>query len=193
MPRPVRSFSGYHLSLLLWVVLLVFFFLVFSFPKWITFFYPLPHRELVLTYAERYKVDPYLVFAVIKAESEFKLEAESARGARGLMQIMPATARWIAGQMKMKDFREEDLLKPELNIEMGCWYLANLNQEFKGHLPLVVAAYNAGRGNVREWLLSGTWNGHQDNIADIPFPETRKYVKVVLTDYEIYRVIYSRP
>ena len=192
LKRQLRPFSVYRFSLVLWLLLLIFFLLVFSFPRWITFFYPLPHQEYVYKYAAQYNLDPYLVFAVIKAESRFKPEAESKRGARGLMQIMPDTARWIAEQMKMEEFEEEKLLDPETNIRMGCWYLSNLSGEFEGNTPVIVAAYNAGRGNVSQWLQLQIWDGEQKNSENIPFPETRNYVKTVLTDYEIYGIIYSR-
>jgi len=186
-----RAIPGHRVVLLLWLVLLLFLIMVLSFPKWVTFFYPLPHREYVFNYANQFRVDPYLVFAIIRAESEFKTQAQSARGARGLMQIMPETARWISEQMNRTDFEEEELDNPQVNIEMGCWYIADLIQEFGGRLPLAVAAYNAGRGNVRKWLVEGIWDGRKETVDDIPFAETKRYVKVVLTDYEIYRTIYS--
>lgn len=173
------------------LILLIFLGAAVTFPKWITLIYPLPHQEIVLAMADEYDVDPYLVFAIIRAESNFQTTAQSAVGARGLMQIMPETAEWIAAQMKMSDFQAEDLHQPEVNIRMGCWYLNNLSTEFEGSIPLEVAAYNAGRGKVKQWIKEGQWDGDTDKIEGIPFPETRQYVKNVLNNCEAYKAIYD--
>ena len=178
-------------STILWVSILLFVVVVLSFPKWITIFYPLPHQELVFSEAREHDVDPYLVFAIIRAESKYQNTAESAVGAKGLMQIMPETAYWIAEQNGIEDFKLEDLHQPEVNISFGCWYLHSLMQEFKGNVPLTVASYNAGRGKVQEWLVGGTWNGDPKEIDKIPFPETRQYLKNVLKNYEAYQAIYQ--
>jgi soluble lytic murein transglycosylase len=180
-----------HLSKILWVSILLFLAVVLSFPKWITVFYPLPHQELVFSEAREHNVDPYLVFAIIRAESKFQSSAESAKGAKGLMQIMPETGAWIAEQNRIEDFKLDDLHKPEVNISFGCWYLHSLSREFDNNLPLTVASYNAGRGKVQEWLVNGTWNGERDQINKIPFPETRQYVINVLKNYEAYKAIYE--
>lgn len=164
--------------------------IIFTFPKWITWIYPLPHQEIVFEMASEYDVDPYLVFAIIRAESNFKTTARSPVGARGLMQIMPETAQWIAGEMGIKNFTTEQLHDPEINIRMGCWYLNNLEREFKGNLPLELAAYNAGRGNVKQWLQDGTWDGSMLELKQIPFVETQQYVKNVLDNYSVYQKIY---
>ena len=179
-------------SLLMWVIILAFLVVVISFPKWITVFYPLPNRDIVFTTAQDYNVDPYLVFAIIRAESKYQTTAESPVGAKGLMQIMPDTAQWIAEQMKVEGFKTDDLHKPEVNIRFGCWYIKSLNTEFKGSLPLQVAAYNAGRGKVKQWLQEGKWDGNIRNMEAIPFPETKQYVKNVLKNYEAYKAIYDQ-
>lgn len=165
----------------------------FWFPGWLKLIYPLPHSELVFAAAAESGVDPYLVFAVIRAESAFRVEAQSSAGARGLMQLMPDTAREIAAQMQVQVQGPEDIMDPELNVRMGCWYLARLSREFDGRLPPAIAAYNAGRGKVREWLESGTWDGALHTSADIPFPETRRYVQKVMADYAMYRQVYHQP
>lgn len=180
-----------HFSILLWVSILVFLAVVLTFPKWITVFYPLPHQEIVQAAAGEHAVDPYLVFAIIRAESKYQTGAESPVGAKGLMQIMPETGAWIADQKGMEGFDTEDLHKPEINIGFGCWYINNLEIEFKGNIPLTVAAYNAGRGKVEQWLADGTWNGDPEQMERIPFPETRQYVKNVLKNYEAYKAIYE--
>lgn len=177
-------------SISLWIIILVFVMMVVTSPRWLTMLYPLPHRELVMDTAEKYKVDPYLVFAIIKVESKFNQQAKSVAGATGLMQIMPKTGEWIAGKMAIKSYNDEMLTQPSYNILMGTWYLANLNQEFDQRLPLVVAAYNAGRGNVRTWLVDGNWDGSLEMVDNVPYGETRQYVVNVIKTYQIYQAIY---
>ena len=178
-------------SIFLWAFLLVFVGIAISFPKWITVFYPQPNREIVFSIANEYNVDPYLVFAIIRAESKFQTTAKSPVGAIGLMQIMPETAEWIAKQMNIGDFNVEDLHDPEVNIRLGCWYIKDLNAEFKGNIPLQVAAYNAGRGKVSQWVQDGKWDGNPRSMEGIPFPETKQYVKNVLSNYQAYNAIYK--
>lgn len=172
-------------------VILVFMFLVISFPRWIKLFYPMPHQDTVDSLSQKYQVDPLLVFAIIRAESKYQPDAHSPVGARGLMQIMPETAEWIAKKMKLKDFQTTDLYEPKTNIAMGCWYINNLSNEFDDCLPVTIAAYNAGRGNVKKWLANEQWDGTSVNLQDIPFEETRNYVKNVLKNYQAYKAIYK--
>lgn len=185
----VKSKSRY--SMILWITILIFFTLLLTFSKWIGIFYPEPNRDVVFKEAGEYGVDPYLVFAIIRTESKYQNAAESPAGAKGLMQIMPETAQWIAGQQGIKGFDAARLHDPSINIAFGCWYLADLNKEFDGRLPLVIAAYNAGRGRVREWVISGTWDGDASQLQRIPYQETRKYVDNVLQSYDAYRAIYQ--
>jgi soluble lytic murein transglycosylase len=153
--------------------------------------YPYPYRGLIERAAARHQVDPYLVAALIRNESKFNPSARSAAGAVGLMQLMPETAAWIATQ-RNQPFHVADLTDPAVNIEMGCWYLANLQRAFGGDRTVVLAAYNAGRNNVAEWLNSQTWTGERHTLSQIPFPETRTYVARVLRDETIYRHLYQR-
>lgn len=176
----------------LWAAILIFIVLILTFPKWISVFYPEPHKEIVYAQARENGIDPLLVFAIIRAESKYENAAESPVGAKGLMQIMPETAEWIARQRGNNDLDPNQLHDPFVNISMGCWYLANLSKEFNGQVPLVVASYNAGRGRVREWIASGVWDGNPDHIESIPYQETRNYVRSVLANYQAYIFIYSR-
>lgn len=148
--------------------------------------YPFPHQEIVYKYADKYQVDPFLVAAIIRAESKFNSQAESKVGAKGLMQLMPETAAWAAKKMGMKDFTTNKLYDNETNIKIGCWYLANLSKEFRGNPVLIIAAYNGGRGNVKGWLESERWTGEKDTLEQIPFAETRYYVKAVMDNWEKY-------
>lgn len=176
---------------LLFISILIFLTAVLSFPKWIMFFYPMPHQDLVFKYSHKHEVDALLVFSIIRAESKFQTEAKSPVGALGLMQIMPETGEWVAGQMGRKDFSADDLHEPETNIDIGCWYIDNLLKKYDNRVPLAVAAYNAGSGNVNKWLQDEVWDGSIDSLDNIPFPETRNYVRNVIRNYEAYRAIYN--
>ncbi|NLC77073.1 MAG: lytic transglycosylase domain-containing protein [Clostridia bacterium] len=153
-------------------------------------FYPLPYRDTIFAQAEAAGVDPYLVMAVIRVESKFRPKALSVRGAKGLMQLMPETARWAAGQMG-EEYRPDLLFDVVYNTKIGCWYLASLIEEFDGNLPAALAAYNGGPNNVKQWLQEGKWNGELETVDDIPFQETRDFVRRVLKDHDTYRRIYG--
>jgi soluble lytic murein transglycosylase len=154
-------------------------------------FYPIKYEDNIIKYSQRYNVDPCLVAAVIKAESNFNEKATSHRGAYGLMQIMPDTGLWIAENMEFKNYKVEKLYDNEINIAMGCWYINNLNTEFNGDIDLVLAAYNGGRGNVQKWLSDKEYSQDGKKLDNIPFEETDKYVKKVKTNYNIYLKLYS--
>ena len=159
------------------------------------FLYPFPYRSTVENYSARWKVDKFLAIAVMKVESNFSEAAQSQSGAVGLMQIMPETAAWIAFQLGEKP--EEivadikNLHDPETNIRYGTWYLAELESEFKDNDVLALAAYNAGRGNVHEWIEKNNWSENFSDIDKIPYAETRDYVKRVLLCREKYAKLYS--
>lgn len=152
--------------------------------------YPYLYKPIIQKYAEAYKVDPLLVCAVIRQESHFIPYSNSHKGAVGLMQIMPETAKEIAGWLK-EDYEKVDLTKPEDNIRYGTWYLATLSKQFADNKVLVLAAYNAGGGRVNKWLENGSQKLDSLDPADIPFKETREYVIKVLHSYEKYTEIYS--
>ena len=159
------------------------------------FLYPFPYRSTLESYSSRWKVDKFLAVAVMKVESNFSEEAHSQSGAVGLMQIMPETAAWIAYQLGESPEKVADdinnLRDPETNIRYGTWYLAELKAEFKGNDVLALAAYNAGRGNVREWMEQNHWNENFSDINKIPYAETRDYVKRVLHCREKYSELYG--
>ena len=159
------------------------------------FLYPFPYRTTVENYSARWKVDKFLAIAVMKVESNFSEAAHSQSGAVGLMQIMPETAAWIAYSLG-EDSDEiaadiKNLRDPDTNIRYGTWYLAELEDEFHGNDVLALAAYNAGRGNVREWMEQNHWSENFSDIDKIPYAETRDYVKRVLHCREKYSELYS--
>lgn len=155
------------------------------------YFYPDDYQNTISFYANRYEVDRDLVAGVILAESKFQPEARSPYDARGLMQLMPETASWIARQIEDDDFTVEKLYNPKVNIKYGTWYLAELQSEFGHNEILVLAAYNAGRGNVHEWIDKYHWTDDFQNYNEIPFPETREYVKRVLKNKQEYKRLYK--
>lgn len=153
--------------------------------------YPIKYEKQIVKYSQKYNLSPCLVAAVIKVESNFNENAISPRDAKGLMQIVPGTATWIAENMKLSNFNIETLHDTEVNIAMGCWYLDNLNTEFNGDTDLVLAAYNGGRGNVQKWLKDKKYSIDGKSLNLIPFEETDKYVKKVNTNYNIFKKLYG--
>ena len=154
-------------------------------------FYPYPHRTLIEKYATLFEVDPLLVISVMREESKFLPQSESHKGAKGLMQLMPNTAQEIAKILGDKEYNDQDLVIPEKNIQYGTWYLASLEKEFDNNPTLVLAAYNGGRGHVKEWIKNNQLNLNQLRYQDIPFEETRQYVERVLKSYQIYSKLYA--
>lgn len=152
--------------------------------------YPLLYEDQICSYASKYEVDPCLTAAVIWVESRFMPEAVSPKDARGLMQIIPSTGEWIAGKIGLADFEEKQLYDPEVNIQIGCWYLGYLTSRFPDNRELVLAAYNAGIGNVDKWLRNREYSRDGNNLDYIPFSETRNYIEQVLKAYEVYKEIY---
>jgi soluble lytic murein transglycosylase len=151
--------------------------------------YRLSYREIIEKNAAEYNIDEYLLMAMIHTESNFKKDVQSHAGAKGLMQLTDSTAAWVAKEMNDTDFKIEDLYEPETNIRMGAWYFDNLRSKFGG-TALVLAAYNAGRGNVSEWLNDAIISENGSDYANIPFSETRNYIKKVLREQKIYAFLY---
>lgn len=156
------------------------------------YFYPFPYRQITINYAEAYNLDPCLLAAIMKAESGFNSRAVSPKGARGLMQIMPDTGQWVARQIGNPAFNPDQLFEPETSIRFGAWYIADLKTEFHGDIVLVLAAYNGGRGNVEEWVSNKNLSGGNSTIDQIPFPETRNFVRRVLLYHRIYSHLYGK-
>ena len=157
----------------------------------VAWLYPVYHRELLLRWAERRGLDPWLVVAVVRVESNFSPTAVSERGAVGLMQLLPDTARWVAQQAGERDFFPDLLYDPEVNIRLGTWYLAYLLEAFGGREALALAAYNAGKSRVERWVKDGGWDGSPDRLHVIPYGETRRFVERVLRMRAIYRWVYQ--
>ena len=151
--------------------------------------YKLEYTEYIKKYANEYNVDEYLIYAIIKAESNFNQDAVSHRGAKGLMQLMYSTAEDISKRIDI-ELNEDNILDPDININLGTKYISMLIQKYN-NINLALAAYNAGSGNVDGWIEKGTLKSDGSDIENVPFTETNNYVRKILRDYEIYKNIYE--
>ena len=152
---------------------------------------PLAHEDIIRQQAEAKELDPSLLAAVIYTESKFR-DATSHAGARGLMQITPETARYIANLSGGSAFEQGDLSTPQVNISYGAYYLRYLLKRYDQNTVLALAAYNGGEGNVDRWLAQAGEPEHAFGREQIPFTETREYVDRVLDARISYREKYSR-
>ena len=141
---------------------------------------PIKCVPIVYKSAQKYNMDPALIMAVIEIESKFDATAVSKAGAIGLMQIMPKTAKSISRELKIKKYNKDCLYNPEINIRIGTYYLKKLLQEFNNDIDLSLGAYNAGMGNIKKW---------QKQKKEIPFEETRAFVKRVKSARTKYKVL----
>jgi soluble lytic murein transglycosylase len=151
---------------------------------------PLRHDDIIRQQAADKNLDPALIAAVIYEESRFRDQTSHA-GARGLMQITPATADAIAKHSGGTRFQQEDLADPQINISYGSYYLRLLLDHYGGNETLAIAAYNAGMGNVDGWVADAGGSDEFDHAEDIPFPETRAYVENVMDRRGDYRENYA--
>lgn len=149
--------------------------------------YKTDYSEFVNKYAEQYGVEKELIFSIIKVESNFNCNAKSVSNAKGLMQLMYSTAKEVAKQNDI-ELTEENISEPEINIELGTIYIANLLKEYNS-MEIALAAYNAGKGNVDKWINQGVIKNDGSDIENVPFKETNMYVRKVLRDYKIYQKI----
>ncbi|MDB5881403.1 MAG: peptidoglycan lytic transglycosylase, Glycoside Hydrolase Family 23-like protein, partial [Ramlibacter sp.] len=150
--------------------------------------FPTPFRDSVVRRAREINLDPAYVYGLIRQESRFIMDARSSVGASGLMQVMPATARWTARKIGLPNFSVDQLNDRETNITIGTGYLKLVLDDFDGSMALAAAAYNAGPGRPRAWrngpvIEAAAW------AENVPFPETRDYVKKVLSNTTTYAAL----
>ena len=155
--------------------------------------YPLQYRDLIVSISGEYNLSPSLVAAVIRNESSFRPSVESSVGARGLMQLMPDTADWVAKKIRLENYQPEMLYDPETNIRLGCWYLSYLSSQFNGNPYCVVCAYHAGQGEIKAWLANPLYSTDGLTLNPENLPDewaTKQYAGRVTRDYGIYQAKY---
>ena len=172
------------LSLVLCVIILSFFIGAFN-----AYFYPMTYKEEIQLYSKNYEVSGALIASVANVESNFKEDAVSNKGAKGIMQLMPNTAKWIAGKIG-ENYSDELLTQGEYNIKLGSYYLSYLIKYFQDE-KLGVCAYNAGQGNVSSWLKNQEYSKDGKTLIKIPFPETQNYLNKVYKNYNYYKNRYK--
>jgi soluble lytic murein transglycosylase len=154
--------------------------------------HPLPYPALVLENCSTGGMPPHIVYAMMRQESHFDLNAVSNAGAMGLMQLMPATGDHVAGELGFPNGEHESLFVPEVNLTFGIWYAAHLLSKTRGDALMMLSAYNAGLGNAKRWFR-GSGAGRSAAIAavdGIDFGETRNYVKRIVESARVYRAFY---
>lgn len=166
-----------------WLILILV--LLFCAELLASHFFPMPYGEEVAKACAENGTDKALLYAIMKAESNFDADAESGKGAKGIMQMLPETARWLA---EKKGGETADLLNPSESIAAGAYYLSFLLNRYGGDETVAVAAYNAGHGRVDGWLSDPALSKDGKTLSKIPFPETEKYVKKVM----LYKKIYEK-
>ncbi len=153
------------------------------------------YRPIIEKYAAQYNLNPAFVTSVVLNESSFDRKAKSKVGASGLMQLMPDTAEWIAGKLKVPGYAFEMMTEPDMNIRFGCWYLNYLSRMFRGDPVCVISAYHAGQGQVQTWLSdrSISPDGVSIPLQNLPGGPTKKYAEKVTRDYGIYQEKHFAP
>ncbi len=152
---------------------------------------PLSDTGIIRRQAAEKRLDPALIAAVIYAETKFDPRPSSA-GAQGLMQLLPSTAYYLARLSGGRTFTATDLAEPNINVAYGSYYLRYLLDHYGGNEMLAVAAYNGGETNVDRWVAHAEASGRQLSVQEIPFLETREYVRRVLSAQRDYRATYPR-
>lgn len=156
--------------------------------------YPCRYADTVTRYAELYDLDPLVLYAFIRTESNFNPNAQSDAGARGLMQITEVTFDWI----KLKIAPDEaltfdDLFDPETNIRFGSYFVAYCLQRYGGDLATAAAAYHSGVGTVDGLLADSACSPDGQTLSHYPYPQMRRYVHKITAAYQQYQEIYSDP
>lgn len=154
------------------------------------YIFPLKYENKIIQYSREYDLDSYLVMGIISSESGFDENAKSHKNAKGLMQLKEDTAKWCVEKFDMLVSYDE-LYNPQTNIKIGCRYLSYLTEIFYQKEETAIAAYNAGQGNVGQWLRNPDCSDDGISLKKIPFPETADYVKRVLDRKDIYSILYD--
>ncbi len=159
-------------------------------PVWY-YSYPAGYSYIIENYAGKYNLDPIVVYSIILQESKYKPGAVSGSGALGIMQIMPYTGARVAKDISLMPFSSQLLFDPQINIGIGVWYFKQLMIKYKDNYVLSFAAYNAGTKTVDKWLAASSACNTDEFIEEIPFSETRQYVKSIIANLAAYTMIYG--
>ena len=153
--------------------------------------FPLPWRAPLFQYSQAEGLDPYMVAALIRQESEFDPAVISAANAYGLTQVLPSTGRELSRRLRLRNFKPKRLLEPDFNLHLGTVYLKSLLDQFGGAWEPTLASYNAGKSRVVAWRNRMEFREPAEFVEAIPFTETRNYVQVVLRNGDLYRRLYQ--
>ena len=154
--------------------------------------YPMKYQEYVTYYADKYSIDPLMLYSFIRTESNFNPKAESNAGARGLMQITEVTFDWIKSKIApTEDLTFDSLYDPETNIRFGCYFVSYCLLRYQDDLATAAAAYHSGWGTVDELLAQPEYSADGKTLDQYPYPQMRQYVKKITESYQRYQEIYS--
>jgi soluble lytic murein transglycosylase len=153
--------------------------------------YPYPYRALIEQSAKQYNIDPLLLASLVRQESLFAARATSRSDARGLAQVIPPTAREIAGALGTKDFRIEDLYRPRLSLTFGAFYLSEMLRLAKGNVWMALASYNGGYTNALRWAGGQTTTDQDLFLESITYSESQTYVQAISRNLRFYRPLYG--
>jgi peptidoglycan lytic transglycosylase len=153
--------------------------------------HPLAYGEMVWELCEVLNLDPMLIFALMRQESTYHPTIVSPAGAIGVMQIMPGTGAKVAALSGYFPYHPDGLTDPATNVYFGIWYLSRLNARYDGQFPLAIGSYNGGPHNIGRWLRSKHGIGLEEFVEEVPFNETRGYIKKVVRNYATYLAIYD--
>ncbi len=155
--------------------------------------FPRPYWDSLRRNAEENGLDPYLVSALIRQESEFNPSAVSHSNALGLMQLLPRTGKGEAKEVGLKGYNTDSLFDPNINLELGTRYFRKMVDHFNGQVEYALAAYNAGDNRVEQWRSDGTYRDIDEFVESIPFTETREYVQAIVRNAAVYKRVYGTP
>jgi soluble lytic murein transglycosylase len=155
--------------------------------------FPIPFREDLERFARQNNLDPFLVAALARQESEFNPKAVSVSSARGLTQIMPSTGRELSRRLRIRPYSTARLFQPQVNLQLGTYYLRSVVDSVDGRWEAALAAYNAGLSRAKDWSTWGEFREPAEFVETVPFTQTREYIQIVLRNADIYRQLYAAP
>lgn len=179
-----------RLILLIAILLIIVFAGLYFFVYYMTNDNHIEYMDYISKYSQEYDLDERLVTSIIKTESDFRADVKSGVGATGLMQLMPDTAKWVADRLG-EEYSAEMTLDPETNIRYGTYYFRYLINYYQS-VDYAILAYNAGFGNVDKWINEGILKGNSSDYDNIPFNETKNYIKKVKNTYRLNKIIYDK-